>query len=721
MKRTISLLLASLLVCGTLSQAAAPVRTLADLQALQEKAAHVADKVTPTTVALISERTGSSGSGVVITEDGLVLTAAHVIQGADEILVVFPDGKQVPGKVLGANFSKDIAMVKITEPGKYPFSLRGESKGLKAGDWVIAFGHSAGFDPTRTPPMRFGRVISKGPGNFLTTDCTLIGGDSGGPLFDLDGRVIAVHSSIGTSFQNNNHAGIDGFREDWDRLLAGKMWGQLMMNPFANPDSPVLGIDMGATDDDSGVKVRDVTPGSPASRALLKPGDIIRLIDGSQVADSKDLLRLIAKKQPDDVIRLGVFRDQGMLEIPVKLARRSELGDNNRRQLGGMLLQLQLSGDIPLRSREEKEEVDRQTEEIFKTASPLEQAAARSTVWVYQGNRQTALGTVIGDGNEVLTKWSETATAPGRLTVVTSDGSAHSATIRGVYEKEDLAVLKLEESTHLTPVKWSSAEEPRVGHLLVAALPAPDPAGFGVVSVAARNLRETDQAYLGVLADPTFEGAGARVGQIEPNSGAKRAGLQSGDVIVAIDGRKVSGVMEMRNALLGRMPDETVRIAYARGGREAIAEVMLGHRPQLQKFPNQRMEQMEVLGGKISQVRDGFSHVIQTDMALEPEKMGGPVTDLKGDAVGLVIARADRTKSFVIPAATIGSLLKTPPTDPSVAARNMASAMPFRREIPQMDAPQMDDETAQRIRGQLGQMRQMMLRMQEEMEQLNGR
>ena len=176
----------------------------------------------PATVALLSERTGSSGSGVITTEDGLILTAAHVVQGAEEILVVFPDGKQVRGKVLGANYSKDIAMVQIEETGKWPFVEMGASKQLEAGDWVIALGHSAGFDASRPPPVRFGRVISKGPGNFLTTDCTLIGGDSGGPLFGLDGKIVGIHSSIGQSLTNNNHAGIDGFREDWDRIHAGE-------------------------------------------------------------------------------------------------------------------------------------------------------------------------------------------------------------------------------------------------------------------------------------------------------------------------------------------------------------------------------------------------------------------------------------------------------------------------------------------------------------------
>src|SRR5690606_14730992 len=107
-----------------------------------------------------------------------------VIQGAEEVTVNFPDGTKAPGKVLGANYSKDIAMVQIEEEGPWPYMPLGESRPLAAGDWVVAMGHSAGFDKLRTPPVRFGRVISTGPGNFLTTDCKLIGGDSGGPLFD---------------------------------------------------------------------------------------------------------------------------------------------------------------------------------------------------------------------------------------------------------------------------------------------------------------------------------------------------------------------------------------------------------------------------------------------------------------------------------------------------------------------------------------------------------
>jgi serine protease Do len=312
------------LIAGVLP-ASEPVRDLKDLAQLEGKVEAVAAKAMPATVALLSEKTGSSGSGVITTADGLILTAAHVVQGAEELLVVFPDGEQVPGKVLGANYSKDIAMVQITRKGPWPFAAMGASKPLAAGDWLIALGHSAGFDAARTPPVRFGRVVSKGPGNFLTTDCTLIGGDSGGPLFDLDGKIVGINSSIGVSLTNNNHAGIDGFKEDWERIRASEAWGRLSMNPFANPEMPVLGIGMGMRRASKGVPVESVVPESPAAAAGVRPGDVIESLDGSSIGDANKLLQVLAKKQPGDTVKLGLLRDRKSLEVQVVLARREAL------------------------------------------------------------------------------------------------------------------------------------------------------------------------------------------------------------------------------------------------------------------------------------------------------------------------------------------------------------------------------------------------------------
>lgn len=313
------------LMSGITSQAADPVTNLGELASLESKVQSLARKVMPSTVALLSEKTQSSGSGVITTADGLILTAAHVVQGAEELDVVFPDGKQVKGKVLGANFSKDIAMVQIVDKGPWPYAEMGNSKPLVAGDWVVALGHSAGFDASRPPPVRFGSVVSKGPGNFLTTDCTLIGGDSGGPLFDLSGKIVGINSSIGVSLTNNNHAGVDGFRDDWDRMQAGEAWGELTMNPFANPEMPVLGIGMGERRGVRGVPVASVVPKSPSAAAGVRVGDIIHTLDGSEVADGKKLLQIIAKRQAGDKVKLGLQRDRRNFQVEVTLASRAKL------------------------------------------------------------------------------------------------------------------------------------------------------------------------------------------------------------------------------------------------------------------------------------------------------------------------------------------------------------------------------------------------------------
>lgn len=296
-----------------------------DLAALEAKVKSVAQQTLPATVALLSEDIGSSGSGVIVSADGLILTAAHVVQGAKEMSVVFPDGEQVSGKVLGANYSKDIAMVQAQGKRSFPFVKLGESKPLQAGTWLVALGHSTGFDATRTPPVRFGRVISKGPGNFLTTDCTLIGGDSGGPLFDLDGKLVGIHSSIGTDRENNNHAGIDGFKDDWKPLLEGKSWGALTLNPFANPEMPVLGIAMGMRPELKGVMVEGVVDGSPAAVAGLKVGDMIVALDDSKIHDGGELLQLLAKREAGDRVKLDVLRDDKSLSATATLMRRNEI------------------------------------------------------------------------------------------------------------------------------------------------------------------------------------------------------------------------------------------------------------------------------------------------------------------------------------------------------------------------------------------------------------
>jgi serine protease Do len=248
-----------------------------DLRALQAQVQAVVAKVSPAVVGL---RVGGQGSGVIISPDGLVLTAGHVASAPGrDVIVILSNGKFARGTSLGVNYERDSGLVKILEPppeGGWPVAEMGKSDGLKKGQWCVALGHPGGYKFGRTPPLRLGRILDTG-GKFTRTDCTLVGGDSGGPLFDLDGRVIAIHSRIGNSLNDNMHVPIDTYHETWERLARGEAWGQSQFPPVRR-GGPYLGVLPPSLPPGASVpnecRVAVVEPKSPAELAGLRPGDV---------------------------------------------------------------------------------------------------------------------------------------------------------------------------------------------------------------------------------------------------------------------------------------------------------------------------------------------------------------------------------------------------------------------------------------------------------------
>ena len=160
---------------------------------------------------------------------------------------------------------------------------------------------------------------------------SLIGGDSGGPLFDLQGRLIGIHSSIGTSLASNNHAGIECFLQDWEKLKKGETWGRLGgSSPLDNPDAPVLGIITGEPTY-GGIGIRHVFEGGPASKAGLRARDIIRSINGRPITNLRSLHLAIAKYQPGETIQIRIIRGKGILMRSLKLGRRADILPDNKR------------------------------------------------------------------------------------------------------------------------------------------------------------------------------------------------------------------------------------------------------------------------------------------------------------------------------------------------------------------------------------------------------
>jgi serine protease Do len=374
--------------------------------------------------------------------------------------------------------------------------------------------------------------------------------------------------------------------------------------------------------------------------------------------------------------------------------------------------------DIPLLRPEEKAAIKAQADEYQAAFAPSLTEAAESTVRVWSGKQRLAYGTVIGDGRSILTKWSELARARSGIRVEGAGGRVLAAKVTGVYQDEDLAILEIT-GTPLKPVKWSSAPT-KLGSFLAAPQPDGRPVAFGVVSVLERNLRETDQAYLGIQGNPEFAGPGVLIEEVTAQSGAEKAGIQSGDVIVKVGDRSISGLLELKNSLVGKTPGSTVTLGIlGENKKQREVDVTLGNRPKLGSFSGDRLRAMERMGTTPSRVRDSFSRVIQTDMRLEASLIGGPVVNLKGEVIGISIARGDRTRSFVMPSSMIEILLKEKPTEPSLAQ------MKTEEETPAVNMRggngqqrRMRPGGEERLRQHLGEMQRLMDFMREEMEDL---
>ena len=327
--------------------AAPPVETLASSQnlagvpqdvdgllELDARIRRVVEKVLPATVGLIVGN--AQGSGVIVSADGLVLTAAHVSGPPGQpIQVIMPDGTKYDAVSMGLNREMDDGLVKIEDPKatNLPHVALGRAADLPLGTWTVALGHPGGYQQDRPPVVRVGRLLVDRP-EVLISDNTLVGGDSGGPLFDLDGRLIGIHSRIGGGIRNNVHVPVDRFLDDWGLLAASKdPGGQAPKWTRKFGPKATDGMRVDVTDlDTPGARVVDLAADGPADKAGIQLNDRILAMDGRPVQNGQDLvLRRIGLKA-DEPVTYRVKRGERELEFKVTPVRRfpkNEEGDDD--------------------------------------------------------------------------------------------------------------------------------------------------------------------------------------------------------------------------------------------------------------------------------------------------------------------------------------------------------------------------------------------------------
>lgn len=267
------------------------------------------------------EMDGGSGSGVIISADGLILTAAHVTGGVGKsITAILADGRKVKCETLGLSSETDCAMAKIIDKGPFPFVEVDKQDLTKLGDWVFSLGHSGGYDKERGAGVRLGRLV-KVADSTLQSDCTLIGGDSGGPLFDIHGRLIGIHSRVGTNLQQNMHVPIREFLRNWDDMLHEKFIGDGAFAKKPKKGSGFLGI--GTEDSKEGtLLVTQVGRESVAETAGIKAGDIVMMIDGKPMKNKDTMQKYLKDKAANDKIVMLIMRAGKEKEITLRLGSR---------------------------------------------------------------------------------------------------------------------------------------------------------------------------------------------------------------------------------------------------------------------------------------------------------------------------------------------------------------------------------------------------------------
>jgi serine protease Do len=259
------------------------------------------------------------GSGFIVDPDGTIVTNNHVVQGAKSVSVTLDDGTKLSAHVVGRDPRTDLAVLRVKADHPLPYIRLGDSDHVKVGEWVVAMGNPFGLDGTVTAGIvsARGRDIGAGPyDNFLQVDAPINRGNSGGPLFTLDGRVVGVNTAIlsptggsvgiGFAIPSNLVKTVIAQLETTGHVTRG------YLGVSAQSISPAMAAALKLpkkTDGEAGALIAEVTPDSPAAKAGFKPGDVITSVNGKTIGNPRELAVAVAGVKPGDDAKIDVLHE----------------------------------------------------------------------------------------------------------------------------------------------------------------------------------------------------------------------------------------------------------------------------------------------------------------------------------------------------------------------------------------------------------------------------
>jgi serine protease Do len=273
-------------------------------------------------------KSSALGSGFVISEDGFVVTNNHVIEGADEITIEFFTGLELKAEVIGTDPNTDIALLKVEAPSALPFVSFGDSNAARVGDWVLAMGNplGQGFSVSAGIVSARNRALSGTYDDYIQTDAAINRGNSGGPLFNMDGEVIGVNTAIlspnggsigiGFSMASNVVTRVVNQLKEFGETRRG--WLGVRIQDVTQDVADAMGLAKA-----SGALITDV-PDGPAKDAGLKTGDVILSFAGVEVEDTRGLVRQVGNSTVGASVRVTVLREGKSQTLKVKLGRRED-------------------------------------------------------------------------------------------------------------------------------------------------------------------------------------------------------------------------------------------------------------------------------------------------------------------------------------------------------------------------------------------------------------